>query len=454
MMTLRYGVLLILLLPSLVLSDICSLDVCDCEDSEVRCQGDNTEDILITPASLPPLLTSLTFANFSNIKIHTNSFGGQNDLKELSFQNIQVVELSKYFYSSATSTNNLIYFNLENLQLLTLASENCFENFPHVKKINLKNVRIEEIPSRGLKLESDHLTFEDCSIGEIARAGVYTDVDNLILINNHFDSIKTHAFSGNINVFNFTGNTVKMLEDEAFQLSALNIEFSNNNIESIKGSPFKSLSPTPVCVADSDYDDYPDSQYRVVASSQFSLQNNNFAQFDVKMLHFPGSGKVPLGSLRVNKNKVMCDCSMLKELVETVDYDYQISSYHSFGEFVLLKEFFTSGLCTTDADEGKDEEVRLPKYSRDNFQYKDKGVICQKNTSDRKKEKVTSDSKVGEEKLHKTNKNNDVKSHSRTTGSRIQLQSENSSNSKLLKLTNSDISILLIFSSIVWTLAN
>ena len=79
----RYGVLLILLLPSLVLSDICSLDVCDCEDSEVRCQGDNTEDILITPASLPPLLTSLTFANFSNIKIHTNSFGGQNDLKEL-----------------------------------------------------------------------------------------------------------------------------------------------------------------------------------------------------------------------------------------------------------------------------------------------------------------------------------------------------------------------------------
>ena len=59
--------------------------------------------------------------------------------------------------------------------------------------------------------------------------------------------------------------------------------------------------------------------------------------------------------------------------METVDYDYQISSYHSFGEFVLLKEFFTSGLCTTDADEGKGDEVRLPKYSRDNFQYKDKG---------------------------------------------------------------------------------
>ena len=82
------------------------------------------------------------------------------------------------------------------------------------------------------------------------------------------------------------------------------------------------------------------------------------------------------------------------------------------------------------------------------------GVICQKNTSDRKKETVSSDSKVSEEKLHKTKKNNDVKSHSRTTGSRIQLQSENSSNSKLLKLTNSDISILFIFSSIVWTLAN
>ena len=45
--------------------------------------------------------------------------------------------------------------------------------------------------------------------------------------------------------------------------------------------------------------DYPDSQYRVVASSQFSLQNNNFAQFDVKMLHFPGELKKSM----FNKNK-------------------------------------------------------------------------------------------------------------------------------------------------------
>ena len=84
-------------------------------------------------------------------------------------------------------------------------------------------------------MQSDQLTVEDCFIGEIARAGVYTDVNNLLLINNHFDSIKTHGISGNNNVFNFTGNTVSFLEDEAFQVSALNIEFSNNNIESIKG---------------------------------------------------------------------------------------------------------------------------------------------------------------------------------------------------------------------------
>ena len=94
---------------------------------------------------------------------------------------------------------------------------------------------LQEIPSRGLKLQSDQLTFEDCFIGEIARAGVYTEVNNLLLIRNHFDRIKTHGFSGNNNAFNFTGNTVGLLEDEAFQVSALNIEFSNNNIESIKG---------------------------------------------------------------------------------------------------------------------------------------------------------------------------------------------------------------------------
>ena len=94
---------------------------------------------------------------------------------------------------------------------------------------------LQEIPSRGLKLQSDQLTFEDCFVGEIARAGVYTEVNNLLLIRNHFDRIKTHGFSGNNNAFNFTGNTVGLLEDEAFQVSALNIEFSNNNIESIKG---------------------------------------------------------------------------------------------------------------------------------------------------------------------------------------------------------------------------
>ena len=157
-----------------------------------------------------------------------------------------------------------------------------------------------------------------------------------------------------------------------------------------------------------------------------------------------------------------------------MDYDYQISSYHSFGEFVLLKEFFTSGQCTTDADEGGSEGVRLPKYSRDNFQYKDKGkvkmnsslnlsqnsfvdlsgVICQKKISSRKEEKITSDTKNSEEKLHKTDKNVNVKSNTRTSGSRIQLQSESSSISNNFKLTNSDISILFIFLSIVWTVAN
>ena len=58
-------------------------------------------------------------------------------------ENIKNVELNKFFFSSDAASGKLMYFKLENLKQLTLASENCFEHFPHVKKINLKNVKIK-----------------------------------------------------------------------------------------------------------------------------------------------------------------------------------------------------------------------------------------------------------------------------------------------------------------------
>ena len=60
-----------------------------------------------------------------------------------SLKDIKSVELDEYFYSSGPTEGSLKHFNLENLDKLTLASENCFENFPHAKKVNLKDVKIE-----------------------------------------------------------------------------------------------------------------------------------------------------------------------------------------------------------------------------------------------------------------------------------------------------------------------
>ena len=58
-----------------------------------------------------------------------------------------------------------------------------------------------------------------------------------------------------------------------------------------------------------------------------------------------------------------------QELVEVVDYDYQAASHHNLGEFVLFKEFYSTGVCSSDADSA----LSVTRFSRDNFHYTDKG---------------------------------------------------------------------------------
>ena len=67
---------------------------------------------------------------------------------------------------------------------------------------------------------------------------------------------------------------------------------------------------------------------------------------------------------------VVAEITMLwQELVEVVDYDYQAATHHPLGEFVLFKEFYSTGVCTSDADSA----LSITQFSRDNFQYTDKG---------------------------------------------------------------------------------
>ena len=64
---------------------LCGEQYCQCEDTEVICHGEATTEVSLDQESLPPGITTLTFANFSRIQINTNTFSGQSDLKELRF---------------------------------------------------------------------------------------------------------------------------------------------------------------------------------------------------------------------------------------------------------------------------------------------------------------------------------------------------------------------------------
>ena len=68
----------------------------------------------------------------------------------------------------------------------------------------------------------------------------------------------------------------------------------------------------------------------------------------------------------LSENTMLC-----QELVEVVDYDYQAVSHHPLGEFVLFKEFYSTGVCSSDADSA----LSVTHFSRDNFHYTDKGDL-------------------------------------------------------------------------------
>ena len=124
---------------------------------------------------------------------------------------------------------------------------------------------LQEVPSRGIRLTGETVTIQGCKLTNVRRAGLFVESQNFLMINNTFESLHTHAFSGNHNLFNFSLNTVNTLKDESFQISALIVDISKNTFNRIAGkynpsyicpvlsvgSPFKSVLPTSVCVPES-----------------------------------------------------------------------------------------------------------------------------------------------------------------------------------------------------------
>ena len=77
---------------------------------------------------------------------------------------------------------------------------------------------------------------------------------------------------------------------------------------------------------------------------------------------------MPLGSLRINRNKIDCDCSSVVDLVEFLDYE-QPGTETNLGEFVLKNEFFTSSFCK----EASNADKTLMEFSRENIEHTEKG---------------------------------------------------------------------------------
>ena len=94
---------------------------------------------------------------------------------------------------------------------------------------------LQEIPSRGMKLTGDSVIIENSSFRNIRRAGMFVDATTFLFLNNTVDSVATHGFTGNNNLFNFSLNSINSIQDEPFQISPLTLELSGNSFKDVTG---------------------------------------------------------------------------------------------------------------------------------------------------------------------------------------------------------------------------
>jgi len=358
------AVILSSVLYSPVLADICSLSFCQCEDSDVSCQGEDKEDLKLSPSSLPSSISSLTLSNLASLTIMTNTFSDQEDLKELHLSNIGNVVLEKFCYSSSELSGHITHLNLVNINMMDLQSANTFDNFPQISHVVIKNVGMKVVPTGGLKLYSDTMLIEECNIGELHRESIYSDSQTFVFINNKVKIIKTQAISGSNNNFNFSGNDVSKIESNAISVAFLSGDLSRNIFHSHTGTPLRDVGPEPVCMPDQAAYSYEDPvEYKIVATPTFIFEGNYFPQFSLAVLDLPGAQNVPLGSLTIGANKVPCDCMAIQELAVLADFDHLQDNemqHEEFGDLVFKKEFYSRALCVGE----NEEEMRLKKFAR------------------------------------------------------------------------------------------
>ena len=86
-----------------------------------------------------------------------------------------------------------------------------------------------------MKLTGDRVIIENSSFTNIRRAGFFVEATTFLFLNNTVDSVATHSFTGNNNLFNFSLNSVNSIQDEPFQISPLTLEISRNSFNTVTG---------------------------------------------------------------------------------------------------------------------------------------------------------------------------------------------------------------------------
>jgi len=383
-----------LVFSSAVRADICELTFCTCEEVDVSCTGTTKEDVILSPGSLPPSVASISLTALSSLTLETGSFSEQQELKELSIENVKKVLVKKLAYSKEEVHAHVSIFKVENVEDFDI-EQSGFVNFPQSTQVEFKNVKFQTIPVEGLKLYSDTMLIDSCEIGKLERESIYSDSQVFSFTNNKVKLIKEKAFSGSNNKFNMTNNDIGMLETNAISVAFLAGDISRNTIHKYTGTPLRDIGPDPICMPDPEAYSYDDAdspvtiEYNVVGSPSLVFEENFFHKFNMKLLDFSGTHNVPLGSLTIARNKVWCECEDIRELAILADFDHLLdeSEMHyqaSLGDLILKKEFYSSSVCQK--EDGT--SMSLKKFSRQWLAVKGEGesleITCQQleNNSD------------------------------------------------------------------------
>ena len=141
----EWAVLLLVLIISPRTSlgeNICSLSYCQCEAGIVECRGDDKEQVILSPSSLPSSITSLSLSSLQSLHIKTNTFREHLELLTLILDNISTIQLDSFIFSETEYEGFLRTFEMNNVQDLNLV-EDSFNNAPQCGNSTFRNISIK-----------------------------------------------------------------------------------------------------------------------------------------------------------------------------------------------------------------------------------------------------------------------------------------------------------------------